>query len=326
MFTLPAQCDALLTCCRQPEGVAILRCESAAAEVFLPHTIQGLPVVRLGDYAFSSRPPKQLPPDTFTVRLSTGGQEAIAHDAAAIHTVHLPEDLLHLGSYAFYNCSALARLEAGGGLLDIGTDAFMNCFALRQVVLAGEPQNCRCLRGLLQEYSGELELRFLPPEGPECRLFFPSYDEDYEEMAAPHIFHYNIQGTGYLCRQSFDGHVFQFAQYDAALDLLLRTHEFGLAVRVALDRLEFPVQLSENARAAYRDCLTRHGALALDYLLETRQTDRLAFFLGLELLDRDALAAGCDLARQRRQTEALSLLLEHQNRRFGAPKARSFDL
>ena len=202
----------------------------------------------------------------------------------------------------------------------------MNCFSLRRMTLAAPAEECRCLRSLLQEYSGELELRFAPPAGPECRLFFPAYDEDYEEMAAPHIFHYNIRGVGYLCRQSFDGHRFRYDQYDASLDLLLRTHEFSLAVRMALDRLRFPVQLSEAARTAYLTCLSEHTAQLLELVLAEADTAPLAFVLGLDLLDRQALAEGCELARTARRTEALGLLLEYQNRRFGAPRARSFDL
>lgn len=326
MRILPADCDALLTCQPEAGGLALLRCETSAPRLLLPDALDGLPITRVGDYAFSARAPRQLSDQAFSLLLTSGGDTPPAHDAAALRQVRLPAPARSLGSYAFYGCTGLETLELGGGLQSVGTDAFMNCFALRQVTLTAPAEDCRCLRSLLQEYSGELELRFSPAAGPECRLFFPAYDEDYEEMAAPHIFHYNIRGTGYLCRQSFEGHRFRFDQYDASLDLLLRTHEFALAVRMALDRLRFPVQLSESARAVYLDCLSRHTAPLLELVLAQPDTAALAFVLGLDLLDRAALAEGCRLARTARRTEALGLLLEHQNRRFGAPRARTFDL
>ncbi len=326
MLVITGESDLNLICRREADGIAVLRCETEGGEVVLPGAIDGCPVVRLGDYAFSSTAPKKLPEDCFSVRISAGSTDSICHHADALEIVHLPNTVRHLGNYAFYNCTALQQLFVGECLLDVGTDAFMNCFSLKRVTLNGEPQNCRCLRSLLQQYSGELELRFVCANAPECRLFFPAYDEEYEEMAAPHIFHYNIAGKGYLCRQSFDGHLFNFAQYDAALDLLLRTHEFELAVRVALDRLEFPVQLSDSARTIYLDCLRQHSFEALRFLLGRKNMDHLAFFLRLDCLDQAGLSAGCDLARQLHHTEALSLLLEQQNRRFGAPKAKSFDL
>ena len=208
MRSVPAECDALLTCCREEGGVALLRCETSAPQLLLPDELDGLPIIRLGDYVFSAREPKQLPEGAFTLRLTSGGEELPAHDAAALRMVRLPQKALSLGNYAFYGCTGLEALEIGGHLQTVGTDAFMNCFSLRRMTLTAPAEECRCLRGLLQEYSGELELCFAPAAGPECRLFFPAYDEDYEEMAAPHIFHYNIRGVGYLCRQSFDGHCF----------------------------------------------------------------------------------------------------------------------
>ena len=326
MRSVPAECDALLTCCREEGGVALLRCETSAPQLLLPDELDGLPIIRLGDYVFSAREPKQLPEGAFTLRLTSGGEELPAHDAAALRMVRLPQKALSLGNYAFYGCTGLEALEIGGHLQTVGTDAFMNCFSLRRMTLTAPAEECRCLRGLLQEYSGELELCFAPAAGPECRLFFPAYDEDYEEMAAPHIFHYNIRGVGYLCRQSFDGHCFRYDQYDASLDLLLRTHEFSLAVRMAMDRLRFPVQLSETARTAYLSCLEQHTEQVLELVLTEADTAPLSFLLSLDLLGRPALAEGCEMARAARRTEALGLLLEYQNRRFGAPRARSFDL
>lgn len=326
MRSVPAECDALLTCCREEGGIALLRCETNAPQLLLPDELDGLPIIRLGDYVFSAREPKQLPEGAFRLRLTSGGEELPAHDAAALRMVRLPQKALSLGNYAFYGCIGLEALEIGGHLQTVGTDAFMNCFSLRRMTLTAPAEECRCLRGLLQEYSGKLELCFAPAAGPECRLFFPAYDEDYEEMAAPHIFHYNIRGVGYLCRQSFDGHCFRYDQYDASLDLLLRTHEFSLAVRMAMDRLRFPVQLSETARAAYLSCLEQHTEQALELVLTEADTAPLSFLLSLDLLGRPALAEGCEMARTARRTEALGLLLEYQNRRFGAPRARSFDL
>ena len=326
MRSVPAECDALLTCCREEGGIALLRCETSAPQLLLPDELDGLPIIRLGDYVFSAREPKQLPEGAFRLRLTSGGEELPAHDAATLRMVRLPQKALSLGNYAFYGCTGLEALEIGGHLQTVGTDAFMNCFSLRRMTLTAPAEECRCLRGLLQEYSGKLELCFAPAAGPECRLFFPAYDEDYEEMAAPHIFHYNIRGVGYLCRQSFDGHCFRYDQYDASLDLLLRTHEFSLAVRMAMDRLRFPVQLSETARAAYLSCLEQHTEQALELVLTEADTAPLSFLLSLDLLGRPALAEGCGMARTARRTEALGLLLEYQNRRFGAPRARSFDL
>ena len=176
MRSVPAECDALLTCCREEGGIALLRCETSAPQLLLPDELDGLPIIRLGDYVFSAREPKQLPEGAFRLRLTSGGEELPAHDAAALRMVRLPQKALSLGNYAFYGCTGLEALEIGGHLQTVGTDAFMNCFSLRRMTLTAPAEECRCLRGLLQEYSGKLELCFTPAAGPECRLFFPAYD------------------------------------------------------------------------------------------------------------------------------------------------------
>ena len=92
----------------------------------------------------------------------------------------------------------------------------------------------------------------------------------------------------------------------------------------------FPSFMSEGALdqiAATADVsLEGYFSLSIPPLLDTLSAVTLAFVLGLDLLDRQALGEGCELARAARRTEALGLLLEYQNRRFGAPRARSFDL
>lgn len=326
MITISGESDLLLTCVQETDGIAVLRCQSSAQTIYLPDCINHLPIVRLGDYAFSSRSPKSLPPDSFFVRITTGSDELITHNAAEIRRVRLPQPLIQLGSYCFYNCTKLEHLEIGSELSQVGADAFMNCFSLHQLLVHTSAQNCRCLRTILQIYSGELEVTFLSDNSPECHLFFPAFDEEYEEMAAPHIFYYNIAGNGYLCRQSFTGHTFQFAQYDAAFHLLLQTHSFQLATLVALDRLQYPVELGDGAKADYLRHLTSHDKSALEVILSAKDTVRLSFFLNLGIVSAESLAAACTVARNAGQTEALGLLLDYQNRNFGAPKAKTFDL
>lgn len=326
MKTILGESDLRLTCCLEAGGIAILRCETSSEIVVLPDTIDDLAIIRIGDYAFSSREPRTMPSNTFIVTVTTGAVASIVHNASVIRQIHLPHHLIQLGSYCFYNCTNLALLEIGPVLQNIGSDAFMNCFVLQQINISTAALKCRCLRTILQIYPGELEIRFFDSVESECRLFFPPFDEEYEEMAAPHIFHYNIAGNGYLCRQSFSDTVFNFSQYDAAFDLLIRTHSFDLATRVALNRLQFPTQLSESARAMYLQHIAEYNNAALQSILEQNDSTRLHFFLTLQVVTLDSLRNGCDTARHLGRTEALGLLLEYQNRYFGTPKARSFDL
>ncbi|WP_395150602.1 leucine-rich repeat protein [uncultured Allofournierella sp.] len=327
MRTMPGESDCLLTLCPNPQGLTLLRCETACAHVVVPDAVEGQPITQMGAYAFSTRCPVEFGPAAFQVHLYTQTPDAaIAHDAAAIVSVWLPQFLTNLGNYAFFNCTRLEQLHLGPQLAQVGTDAFMNCFRLRRLTIYQSADQFRGLRGLLREYSGQLECAFVPAQQPECHLLFPSFDEEYEEMAAPHIFHYNIAGTGYLYRQCFEGDALQMSQYDAAFDLLLRTHSFELAVTTALLRLVYPVQLGQAARQQYLDCLAQQDQLALDVCLAQRNTRLLAFLLGQKLCSPQALAHGCQLARTQGNTQALSLLLEQTRTLAPKPTSSRFSL
>lgn len=50
-------------------------------------------------------------------------------------SVHLPEELETISSYAFYNCRYLRRVEFPKGITYIGKDAFGNCESIREIHL-----------------------------------------------------------------------------------------------------------------------------------------------------------------------------------------------
>ena len=77
-------------------------------------------------------------------------------------------------------------------------------------------------------------------DGTQASLVSRLQRGEYEELAAPHIFGYHIEGAGFTYRQCFDGKKLNFSQYDAALETVVRTRDFEDAVRVALGRLRWP--------------------------------------------------------------------------------------
>ena len=89
----------------------------------------------------------------------------------------LPKDAKSVGSYAFYNCRSLERIELTGSVSEFGGGALMNCMSLREVILHAAPSAPTCLPRLLGEYAGELDVRF----DEHARLLFPEYVEELED-------------------------------------------------------------------------------------------------------------------------------------------------
>ncbi|WNX85645.1 leucine-rich repeat protein [Agathobaculum sp. NTUH-O15-33] len=324
MRELAGENDLLLTCREQADGLCLLRCETRDEHVTLPDALFGKPVVALGDYALAERAPA-IPADAFSVRVTCGGPAPV-HNAAAIHSITLPQGLRRIGAYAFFNCRSLSELSLTDAADTLGGGALMNCAALRLIRLRFLSGETSLLQKLLSEHAGEITAALDLANGGKARLIFPEYVEDLEELSAPHVFRYRIGGAGHAYRQCFTRGAIQFHQYDAALERLLRMHAFDAAARVALTRLRFPYALGEGARERYFACLAAHGgALALAYA-ENGDTEPLAFLLQCGALGPNAVSAACDRARQRGQTEALGLLLDALGR-LGAPEqTKSFEL
>ena len=160
MRVIEGENELRLTCSRSASGgIALLRCETQDDIVRLPDGIDGVPVTEVGAYVLSERVPDLTGKDTFAVRITCGGMEP-KHNAAAIRTVTLPKDAKSVGSYAFYNCRNLERIELTDSVSEFGGGALMNCMSLREVILHAAPSAPTCLPRLLGEYAGELDVRF----------------------------------------------------------------------------------------------------------------------------------------------------------------------
>ena len=321
MRVIEGENELRLTCSRNESGITLLRCETRDDIVRLPDDVGGVPVTEVGAYCLSERAPDLTGQDTFTVRVTCGGTEPV-HDAAAIRTVLLPKDAKSVGSYAFYNCRSLERIELTASVSEFGGGALMNCMSLREIVVHADPTAPTCLPKLLGEYAGELDVRF---DG-HARLLFPEYVEELEDLSPAHIFQRRIHGAGYSYRQCFDGGVLHFRQYDAALTELLERHDFSVAARAAVRRLAVPFALSDTAKADYLAVLRTHGGTLAQRCAKRGETAALTFLLSLGVLSPADVDAACTAAREAEQTAALSVLLAATGKTVSKGRAKSFDL
>lgn len=103
-------------------------------------------------------------------------------------------------------------------------------------------------------------------------------------------------------------------------------HDGDCALRLAWWRLRYPVELTDQAEAAYLAYLRQRPLDAGRWLLERRDRSGLRFLLCRLDWSRGDLAVLCEVAREQDCPEALALLLEEQHRRFPSGVDKSFDL
>ena len=177
--------------------VKILRIFGETSVVIIPHILSGYSVTELADYCFS--PVAHLPETEFWVseyflqihfgKIEISEEHSFLRFGKDIETesaikanyaitqlcgsyvthVSLPDTLIKIGNYAFYNCSSLASLDFGKSFDQIGSDAFMNCQKLHRLYLKCKATEQTGLRRLLIQIPWDVEVAFL---GNQMQSFY----------------------------------------------------------------------------------------------------------------------------------------------------------
>ena len=114
------------------DGVTITKYNGTAAEVVIPSTIEGRPVIAIGSKAFYTN--RTLKSVTLPATLKTVGADAF-RGCTALATVVFNEGLETIGTYAF-GLIKITTFTAPSTLKTIGVSAFNGCTALDNVDLS----------------------------------------------------------------------------------------------------------------------------------------------------------------------------------------------
>ena len=309
--------------------------------IALPEVLPGvdgtpLPITELGDYCFSEKP-RSLPAPEQLVRyvLRTDGCAEPVSEKTDLHPVcgnfveevTLPETLRVVGSCAFYNCRKLRRLSVGSGELVVGSDVFLNCFALDTIVVRAVPDAPTGLFALVNSITEAVEALFQPAgaDTPLAGLWYPAYWEDYEETPA-HILLHTFSGQGYHYRQCFLNQKFLSAEYDAIFPQGHDADDANIMAMLCFDRLRWPWQLGEAAKAAYREFAAAHTGRILTRLLKAQDLEGVKALLALDLMTPEAFAEGAALAAKADNAAAAALLADAAYRKRAAmPRKKRYD-
>lgn len=313
-------------------------------------------LTELGDYCFSEKL-RGLPAADALCRYEVGGDGAVtltrafgraltgrrrydldfgdAPEETDLHPVCgnfleeavLPDGLQVIGSCAFYNCRRLRRLSFGAADLTVGSDVFLNCFALADLVVRAEPEAATGLFALVNNITEAVRALFwLPGEAaPRAGLWYPAYWEDVEESPA-HILLHTFSGQGYHYRQCFLDGKFLCAEYDAIFPEGHAAEDRNIMAMLCFDRLRWPWNLTEGAKAAYTAFLKANTGRVVARLLKAQDLDGLKALLALDVLDAAAFAEAAQMAAKADNGAAAALLADAEYTKLSAkPKKKRYD-
>lgn len=281
----------------QNDTVIIIGYVSNAHAVEVPAQIDGFPVTALADYAFSG---------------------------TAIEEILLPKTVVKVGRYAFYNCKRLKKIGFYNTMRDLGAGAFTGCHNIREIEVTFTDDKKSILREFLIELAEEQNVTIHMEDG-EAKLLFPEYYEESVENTPARILEIHTHGSGMLYRNCFSQKELNVQMYDEKF-IYAKAQEFSeVVIRLALQRLLYPYQLSIRAEEMYRAYLKEHLQECAAFI--GKMQDKNAFMylakrcvetsLELEILITEA--------NRYKMTEVLSALMQEKHQKFGT-KRKAFEL
>lgn len=328
-------------------GAVICRCFGSGAYAEIPSEVCGLPVRELADHCFAPEPSVRIPRHQLQYAVRNGdrylaqdsesqaGSEEICEPLCGdrLREIYLPDGLLAVGDYAFYNCMGLGRIRFPASATRMGGGAFVACNHLQAVMFqTGEPADMEgetfssgCLKAVITDIAYEIEADLTDREGNIfCTLLFPEYYEDSQENTPARIIEIKYEGTGYKYRQSFKGTQINLPQYDSLFYLASVQELPSTVLRLALLRLRTPVQMTAEAREEYLAYLREHAGEAAEYVLDEANMDLLPVLCDSGFFTADILEQFIARAGEHKKAAAVSLLLDYRRKHFPV-KRKKYD-
>lgn len=122
-----------------PSRAQVVSCGAKSAkEIVIPPTVDGIPVTRIGHFAFSHTENLEsiVLPDT----IESIAEFAFEH--SGIKRIKLPKDLISLGPYSLHDCNNLESVEFNENIRHIEMFAFNRCESLKNIDI---PQSLKFL-------------------------------------------------------------------------------------------------------------------------------------------------------------------------------------
>lgn len=307
--------------CEEIEDGALRLCRvfGRVDSLELPETVDGRRIRVIGAYCFAEkgRLPQSLVNETVAAGLGDGTEapEGILRplNGNYLREITLPDSVTCMETYAFYNCRRLERLTVGAGLREVNSDAFMNCRSLHTLVLRASAGDVTGLPFLLNQLNAELCVEF-SGSGHIVRLLYPEYTESYEEIGPAHIFSLHVEGEGYRARRQFIDGRLDIVGYDAVFEKACNEEQFLTLMKMALYRLEYPYELSVDARLRYENYIAAHEVAVLEQLVQLQDEETLSMLCGQPLISDEAIQAAVIRAVSDGWTRGVAGIIRWRNR------------
>ncbi len=117
-----------------------------------------------------------------------------------VRTLDFPPGIAEIGDFACYGMPDLISVSLSETLTEVGDAVFRACDALQSVHYAAPQGNFYALRALLSEPEPAFRCELKLSDG-EAELYFPSFQNEFDEDTMARAIHPRIEGCGYAFRE-----------------------------------------------------------------------------------------------------------------------------
>ncbi len=286
--------------------------------VVMPESIEGIPVTRIGDEAFRNH--GEIKEVIFPKSIVYAGSYAFC-ECRALKEAVFSDSLNFAGAHLFYNCRALEKIRIPSKIEYIGDGFAKNCDSLKEITI-NDDKISSSVSGFLSELSGEIVINI---EKNNCSLIFPSYGYEYIDKCYSKTFVTVTHGAGVMYRKAIDKNRINYAVYDAAFKYAASEEFPQTLCLIAVNRLEKPYGLTEEAKGEYISYLSANIAETIDVISQSGNIDFLEKMEILDILNSDNIKYAIDESVKNGRADFTAKLMDIKMRKFGVKK-KTFDL
>lgn len=317
---------------RNKTGICIDRVFGNDGIVEVPEMLEGLLVTELGAYVFSDHMDRN---DLERCKLSgcfwaDNGQRVMDEEGMpeisgnVVKELILPEHLRKIGRYAFYNCFSLKKISFGGELRDIGAGALTGCHRIERISVKTDENGDSSLRDILTELPETLRVD-MNRNGLQGRFWFPEFFEEGVENTPARILENHVHGSGIRYRNSFLHKKLNILEYDRLFPYAEAWEEEEIVLKMALDRLLYPMDLADTAENKYIDYLREHGEHAVSVLGGQKEYEAMRMILAKITPNREQTEKMLERAQRSGDSRWVSILMDRLQS-HGRKKRKAFEL
>ena len=214
--------------------------EGSVAHLNVPKEIDGISVEAIGNHSFSGR--------------------------SDLVSVSLPESIRTLYGFAFHNCRNLKKISLYDSIDDYYDGVCRQCDSLRDIEIVLNRGWFEVVRNFLADYDGNLRFMLTLPDGEKALLTFPGYVYDFNENTMARTIQFSIAGSGMFYRECVDRRSMDYRGYDRLFEKALIDGN-AVSEDIAIGRLLYPVELSENFKDMYESYVSKNSESILLRLL-----------------------------------------------------------